>query len=70
MAKRTIEPGQCYRDVRPGNYSRAASEWIVEAVIVSTDGIRHARLVNVADRTVRKTLSAEVLADPARFEEV
>jgi hypothetical protein len=26
--------------------------------------------VTVADRTVRKTLAAEVLVDPARFEEV
>jgi hypothetical protein len=42
----------------------------VEAVQTDAQGIRHARLVNAADGTERKTLAAAVLADPARFEEV
>ncbi|HEV2545749.1 MAG TPA: hypothetical protein VGU20_00270 [Stellaceae bacterium] len=42
----------------------------MEAVQTDAQGIRHARLVNAADRTERKTLAADVLADPARFEEV
>jgi len=33
-------------------------------------GIRHARLVNAADPTERKTLAADVLTDPSRFEEL
>ncbi|MGO8918479.1 MAG: hypothetical protein ACLQJR_21475 [Stellaceae bacterium] len=71
MAKRTVEPGQRYRDVRPGIYGRlAASDWIVEDVQTDANGIRHARLVSVADPTVRKTLAAEVLVDPAQFEQV
>ena len=71
MAKRAIEPGQHYRDIQPGIYGRsAASDWIVEEVQTGADGIRHARLVSVADPTMRKTLSADVLADPARFQEV
>jgi hypothetical protein len=71
MAKRRVEPGRRYRDVRPGIYGRpAASEWIVEAVETDALGVRHARLVNVADPTEQKTLAADVLADPSRFEEV
>jgi hypothetical protein len=71
MAKRTIEPGQRYRDIQPGLFGRfSASDWMVEAVQTDGYGIRHARLVSVTDRTERKTLAAEVLADPARFEQV
>ena len=71
MAKRTIEPGQRYRDVQPGLFGRfSSSDWMVESVQTDSYGIRHARLVSVADRTERKTLAAEVLADPARFEQV
>jgi hypothetical protein len=71
MTKRTIEPGQHYRRVRPGAHGHPReAEWIVEAVQTDAQGIRHARLVNAADRTERKTLAADVLADPARFEEV
>ena len=71
MAKRTVETGQRYRDVQRGIYGRsAASDWIVEAVHTEALGIRHARLVSVADALERKTLAAEVLVDPARFEEI
>jgi hypothetical protein len=70
MAKHTVEPGQHYRRIRGGVYRPAESEWIVEAVQTDAQGIRHARLVNVADPTERKTLAADVLADPSRFEEV
>ena len=52
-------------------YGRTASSgWIVEAVGTDAQGIRHARLVSVTDPTKRKTLAAEVLADPSRFEVV
>jgi hypothetical protein len=71
MAQHTVEPGQHYRRIRPGAHSRPAeAEWMVEAVQTDAQGIRHARLVNVADPTERKTLAAGVLADPSRFEEV
>jgi hypothetical protein len=71
MAKRTIEPGQRYRDVRPGIFGRRAhSEWIVEAVEMDALGIAHARLINGTDLTARKTLAAGVLTDSSRFEEV
>jgi hypothetical protein len=66
MATHTVEPGQRYRDLQPGSYGR---EWLVEAVQADAMGIRHARLVKVSDLTDRKTLSAAVLADTARFEE-
>ena len=66
MAKHTIEPGQRYRDVQL--YGR--SEWIVEDLFGGADGIQHARLVSVSDPSIRKTLSTEVLADPARFQQV
>jgi hypothetical protein len=71
MAKRSIEPGQRYRDIQPGIFGRfSAADWIVETVQTDVYGIRHARLVSITDPTERKTLAAEVLADPARFEEV
>jgi hypothetical protein len=70
MTKRMVETGQRYRDLQPGIYGRsAASDWIVEAVHTDALGNRHARLVSVADPSERKTLSADVLVDPARFEE-
>jgi hypothetical protein len=69
MAKRTVEIGQRYHDVRPGIYGRSsAPDWIVEAVQTDALGIRHARLVSAADPTERKTLAVDVLADPSRFE--
>lgn len=67
MTTHKVEPGQRYRDLRPGLHGR---EWIVEAVQTDALGIPHARLVKVSDLTERKTLSAAVLADPSRFEEV
>jgi hypothetical protein len=71
MAKRRVEAGQRYRDAHPGIYGRsAASDWMVETVQTDAHGIRHARLVSVADPSERKTLAAEVLVDPARFEAV
>ena len=66
MAKRTVEAGQRFRDIRRS----VASEWIVEAVQTNANGIRHARIVSAADPSERKTLAVEVLRDPARFEEV
>jgi hypothetical protein len=42
----------------------------VEAVRTDAYGIRHARLASIADPTERKTLAAEVPANPARFEDV
>jgi hypothetical protein len=71
MPKRAIEPGQCYREIRRGVFGRPAdSEWIVEAVSADSLGVPHARLVNVADLTERKTLAVAAIADPSRFEEV
>jgi hypothetical protein len=58
MAKRMVEAGQRYRDLQPGIYGRsAASDWVVEAVHIDALGIRHARLVSVADPSERKTRS-------------
>ena len=71
MAKRAIEPGRRYREIRRGVFGRAlGAEWIVEAVKTDRLGLRHARLVSAADLTQRKTLSLRALADPTRFEEV
>lgn len=71
MAKRTIDSGQRYRDVRLGIYGRLpASDWMVEGVHTGTDGISYARLVSVTDPTVRKTLAATVMVDPARFKPI
>jgi hypothetical protein len=71
MVKRSIEPGRRYREIRRGAFGGAAvTEWIVEGVEADLLGLRHARLVNAADLTERKTLSVRALADPTRFEEV
>ena len=66
MAEHMIERGQRYRDVQL--YGR--SEWIVEDVFGGAGGIQHSRLVSESDPSIRKTLSTEVLADPARFQQV
>jgi hypothetical protein len=71
MPKRTIEPGQRYREIRRGVFGGdAGAEWIVEGVKADLLGLRHARLVSAEDLTRRKTLSVRALTDPTRFEEV
>jgi len=71
MAKRTIEPGRRYREIRRGVFGGdAGAEWIVAEVKADLLGLRHARLVNAADLTRRKTLSLRALTDPSRFEEM
>jgi len=71
MAKRMIEPGQRYRDVRCGMFGRSAHcEWIVEAVGADGLGVPHARLAKAVDLTERKTLAVGVLGDRSQFEKV
>jgi len=67
MANQQIDRGQRYRDINPRAFGRTGSDWIVEEVQTSRDGIQHARLVCVSDPTVRKTLAAAVLGDLRRF---
>jgi hypothetical protein len=41
--------------------------WVVGDIFTSTDSLRYARLINVSDPTLMKTLSVEVLADRRRY---
>jgi hypothetical protein len=69
MAKRIVATGTALSRRPAGIYGRSA-DWIVEDAQTDAYGIRHARLVGVANPTVRNTLAAEVMLDPARFEQV
>jgi hypothetical protein len=40
---------------------------VVERLFSSTDQLRYAQLVNVADSTLRKTLALDVLMDRQRY---
>jgi hypothetical protein len=62
--------GERYRETQRGVFARPASDWVVKAVYTGDDGIEHARLVRVSDPSQQKTLSAGVLVDRRRFEQV
>lgn len=66
-SKNPIALGQRYRDKQPGQFSRPALDWIVEAVYTGVDGIGHAKLVCASDLAQRKTLSVSALLDQRRF---
>ena len=67
-SKQPIERGQRYRDVHPGRFGALATEWIIEAIFIGSDGRQHAQLVCASDVTQQKTLSVEVLTDRSRFQ--
>jgi hypothetical protein len=62
--------GERYREIQRGVFSRPASGWVVKAVYTGDDGIEHARLVRMSDPSQQKTLSAGVLTDRRRFEQI
>jgi hypothetical protein len=59
--KKPIERGQRFRDVHPGAFGPLGTEWIVEALLLGTDGFQYAQLVCASDLTQQKTLSVDVL---------
>lgn len=62
-----IGVGQRYREVGTNYLGLRKAVWAVDAVFTSTDSLRYARLVNVADATLRKTLALDALTDRHRF---
>jgi hypothetical protein len=62
--------GERYRETQRGAFARQAADWIVKAVYTGDDGIEHARLARVSDPSQQKTLSAGVLIDRRRFEQI
>jgi hypothetical protein len=63
-SKRMVSVGQRFRDARSGAFGRPR---IVEEIFTGTDGLEYAHVACIADRSLRKTLSAAVLNDSTRF---
>jgi hypothetical protein len=53
MAKRAIERGPRYRDVRSSVLSGAGAEWIVEEVFHGVDGVHYACLACAGAKDAR-----------------
>jgi hypothetical protein len=70
VSKHPVERGQRYRDLCTARFGPLGTEWIVEAVLLGTDGIQYAQLVNASDLTQQKTLAVDALGDRKRFERV
>jgi hypothetical protein len=67
LARSEVHIGQRYRAVGTSFLGSPTGLWIVGDIFVSTDSLRYARLVNVPDPTVLKTLAVEVLGDRRRY---
>ena len=72
MAKQhSIETGQRYQEVGPGYLGKPAPVWVVEDTFTKpADRLPYARLVCTVNPSMRKTLSAAVLADRRRFSRI
>jgi hypothetical protein len=67
LARSEVHIGQRYRAVGTSFLGSPTGLWIVGDIFVSTDSLRYARLVNVPDPTILKTLAVEVLCDRRRY---
>lgn len=62
MRKRSVQVGQVYQSVSPGNHR----SWRVRETLMLL-GLPHARVVSTEDEGDTKTLSCLVLADPNHY---
>ena len=62
-----IRVGQRYREVGTSFLGSPTPLWAVEGIFTSTDSMTYVRLMNVADSSLRKTLSTNVLTDRQRY---
>ena len=62
-----ISVGQRYREVGTSFLGSPTPLWAVEGIFTSTDSLTYVRLMNVADSSLRKTLSTKVLTDRQRY---
>ena len=67
MARTDVQIGQRYRAVGTSFLGSPTGVWVVGDIFTSTDSLRYARLVNVPDPTLMKTLAVEVLTDRRRY---
>ena len=65
-----IQPGQRFRDTQRTAFGGPAPDWVVDQVLVGTDGKQYAQVYLATDPKERKTLSTAVLRDTRRFVEV
>jgi hypothetical protein len=67
VARIEVQIGQKYRAAGTNFLGSPRSLWTVDGVFTSTDALRYARLTNVLDPTLRKTLALDVLMDRQRY---
>jgi hypothetical protein len=67
LARSEVQIGQRYRAVGTSFLGSPTGLWTVGDIFISTDSLRYARLVNVPDPTLLKTLAIEVLGDRRRY---
>ena len=62
-----VRVGQRYREVGTSFLGSPTPLWVVEDIFTSTDSLTYVRLMNVADSSLRKTLSTKALTDRQRY---
>ena len=62
-----IRVGQRYREVGASFLGSPTPLWAVDGIFISTDSLTYVRLINVADPSLRKTLSTKALTDRQRY---
>ena len=62
-----VRVGQRYREVGTSFLGSPTPLWAVEGIFTSTDSLTYVRLTNVADPSLRKTLSTKALTDRQRY---
>ena len=71
MTQTPIENGQRYQEAATGYLGRPAAVWVVETTFTkAADGLLYAQLAREGDKSMRKTLAADVLADRRRFSRI
>ncbi len=63
-----LEPGQRYRAV--GTARQSSILWQVVAVVTGTDGRSYAKLTQVGDPTLTKTVTTDAVLDGRMYERV
>jgi hypothetical protein len=67
VARIDVQIGQKYRATGTNFLGSPRGLWLVDGVFTSTDALRYARMTNVLDPTLHKTLALDVLMDRQRY---
>jgi hypothetical protein len=67
MKAKEVMIGQVFRPTEIQTTATPRHSWAVDKIFAGTDSVQYARLINIADRSLVKTVSTATLTDPGRF---